>query len=413
MMTKATFIPLIPIIIPASVLLHQLRRNPEPSTARLLFMCVPMALTSLLLINALYGFEGFGTRLGELPFKSRSFARNDMPGITWPINKFSGSALGDLPVPLPSSLLQGIDVQRGDFEQGYRSYLMGEWKHGGWYYYYFVGFLVKQPIGFQVLLFASILHSIFHWRRWTASGIAWWGTILLTPLLVFGLVSSQTGFNHHMRYVLPGLPCLFVIAARTVTFGPMGRRLAILCAVVQFGSVASVSPSWLSYFNELAGGPMRGHNWLLDSNIDWGQDVGRLLTWVDAHPDRDLQAAVNAAYDLSDLGIDFQLPPPFVPGHPEIVDAHGRRGPVPGWFAISICQLKGHQFLVQNHSGRLDWTDGQFAYFMDNFEPDETVGYSIYIYHITEVEADELRRKLLREEALLMGERKIDDERPE
>jgi hypothetical protein len=39
-------------------------------------------------------------------------------------------------------------------------------------------------------------------------------------------------------------------------------------------AVSSLSshPHYLSYFNEIAGGPGNGWRWLLDSNIDWGQD---------------------------------------------------------------------------------------------------------------------------------------------
>jgi hypothetical protein len=53
-------------------------------------------------------------------------------------------------------------------------------------------------------------------------------------------------------------------------------------------SIASslgVYPHSLSYFNELVGGPANGHAHLLDSNIDWGQDLLLLKEWLDAHPE--------------------------------------------------------------------------------------------------------------------------------
>ena len=39
---------------------------------------------------------------------------------------------------------------------------------------------------------------------------------------------------------------------------------------VAVGSSLAIYPHSLSYFNELAGGPTKGHYHLIDSNIDWG-----------------------------------------------------------------------------------------------------------------------------------------------
>src|SRR3989344_5715028 len=42
-----------------------------------------------------------------------------------------------------------------------------------------------------------------------------------------------------------------------------------------------VFPYYLTYFNQLAGGPSGGHRYVVDSNLDWGQDLKRLADWVD------------------------------------------------------------------------------------------------------------------------------------
>jgi hypothetical protein len=42
-----------------------------------------------------------------------------------------------------------------------------------------------------------------------------------------------------------------------------------------------VHPFYIEYFNELVGGPGQGHRYLLDSNLDWGQDVKRLRRYLD------------------------------------------------------------------------------------------------------------------------------------
>jgi len=44
-----------------------------------------------------------------------------------------------------------------------------------------------------------------------------------------------------------------------------------------------VYPHYLAYFNELAGGPAKGCESLVDSNLDWGQDLKGLKYWLDSH----------------------------------------------------------------------------------------------------------------------------------
>ena len=63
-----------------------------------------------------------------------------------------------VPVPVPRNYLLGIDVQKRDFESHYYSYLRGEWRKEGWWYYYLYGLAVKVPLGVWALaLLAAVL----------------------------------------------------------------------------------------------------------------------------------------------------------------------------------------------------------------------------------------------------------------
>ena len=42
-------------------------------------------------------------------------------------------------------------------------------------------------------------------------------------------------------------------------------------------------PDHLAYFNQVVGGPRQGHHYLVDSNLDWGQDLKRLKAWMEEH----------------------------------------------------------------------------------------------------------------------------------
>jgi hypothetical protein len=102
-------------------------------------------------INLGYGFEGTGTRLGDFRFVSRTLRTvpaGDGPSVGSVLgNRFDGTFWGRLPVPLPSNYVAGIDRQKFDFDDaGFWSYLRGQWRDRGWWYYYLYGLAVKEPV---------------------------------------------------------------------------------------------------------------------------------------------------------------------------------------------------------------------------------------------------------------------------
>lgn len=164
----------------------------------------------------------------------------------------------------------------------------------------------------------------------------------------------------------------------------------------------------MSYFNEAAGGPLQGHKWLVDSNIDWGQDLLMLKSWQDNHPTATpLYAALYAGFHPNHIGLKFKLPPPFVIGQPAIVSRDGLRGPKPGWHAVSVCLLNGQHSRIPAESGIWVPSKAEYTYFLDNFEPVDLIGYSIYIYHVNEEGAARVDAKLLAEEVEFLKAREF------
>ena len=51
--------------------------------------------------------------------------------------------------------------------------------------------------------------------------------------------------------------------------------------VVEFGYTY---PDNLAFFNAFVGGPSHGAEYLVDSNLDWGQDLPLLVQWHREHP---------------------------------------------------------------------------------------------------------------------------------
>jgi hypothetical protein len=347
------------------------------------------------LINLGYACHESGRRLGDIPFVSRTLAgepadpATPRPGPP-PSNRFSGSWLGSLVVPLPADYVRGMDVQKKDFEGNYWSYLRGEWRRGGWWYYYLYALAVKVPLG----LWALVLWAAALTLRRHRGGAPWQDELALwlPAAAVLALVSSQTGFNHHMRYVLPAFPLVLVSTCKLARYLGRERRKAgaLVAALVLWflGSGLAVHPHSLSYFNEAAGGPDRGAEYLVDSNIDWGQDLLFLKKWLDEHPEaRPLGLAYYNLVDPRLVGIAFQLPP-----RADDPDYVRRWRPSPGYYAVDVNFVRGGTFFVFDGEGRLGKVAVHDYEYFRFFRPIAKAGYSIFIYHITLEDANRFRR---------------------
>lgn len=435
-----------------------------------------MAVLSLYIINAGYAFERSFQQLGEFDFVSQALGGpRDMSDPDSRVsNRFLQTPLAGFRVPLPSNYLLGIDHQKGDFEQGYPSYLRGEWRHGGWWYYYLYGLMIKVPLGTWLLFLAG---AFVGWALPTkdarrrqdgaesgseASGkrcppYADWRdelVLLLPAAAILALVSSQTGFNHHLRYVLPIFPFVFIwigrlgphldLGLRRFTAGfrrrattipgrpdetslligespptawqggfaagrsgdesPHSKMIAIVVVAGLMWSVGSslwYYPHSLSYFNELVGGPFGGRWHMLDSNLDWGQDLLYMKRWLDEHPEAKPLGLVYFGYfDPRAAGIEFSLPPkgPAWSGggmtRSQGALSDEEPGPQPGWYAVSVMVLHGYKYGIPDGEGGKFYTDRPYFTYFQRFEPVASAGYSIYIYRLEAPEVERVRREL-------------------
>jgi hypothetical protein len=342
-----------------------------------------IVVVSLLVVKMGYGFEGAGRALGDLPFRSRSLGK--LVETRW----VRATWIARCPVPLPEGFLLGLDEQMRQADAGFPAYLRGRWQHGGWWYYYLYALGVKLPLGTLCLvaLGGALLVCA---RRCRAPLIE--ELLLWLPAAAIGLlISSETGINSHLRYVLPMFPFLFIATSRVgqLLVGPWKRSAGRRCAGPLVGAalvtaalawnvtgVVRIHPHYLSYFNELAGGPENGWQHLLESNIDWGQDLLFLKAWVDRHPDVEpLGLAYYGGMDPHLLGLRYRLPPP--------AREAGRVKLPPGWYAVSVNFVCGTAFMAYDGDGKVvNVPMGAYDYFHD-LTPVAKAGYSIFIYRIT------------------------------
>ena len=364
---------------------------------------VVIVLLSILVINLGYGFRDTGWFLGDPVFVSRTFTGEPSDtraeGAEARSNRFRGRWLGDLAVPVPAAYVAGVDMQRRDFEIGLRSYLAGRWRHRGWWYYYLYALAVKVPVGTLLLVAWALVSALGRGSRPAHSADQCF--LWLPAGIVLAFVSSQTGFNHHMRYVLPIFPFVFVSTGRLAYF--LSRRtttpavLVFALAGTAGTSSLLVFPHSLSYFNEAAGGPEKGCQHLLDSNIDWGQDLLFLRDWLALHPEaQPLGLAYFNVVDPRIAGIEFHLPPPGPNGlFTGDASYSARFGPQPGYYAVSVNYVEGSMSFPppSGSDPSRPITEHEFEYFR-LFRPIARAGYSILIYHITPELANEARRRL-------------------
>ena len=212
-----------------------------------------------------------------------------------------------------------------------------------------------------------------------------WKTELMlaaSAAAVLGFV-TWTGAPHFFRYVLPVLPLVYIAASKVgQAFGKGHRIMACAVAGCLGWSIASslfVYPHSLSYYNELAGGPRQGFQYVFDWGFDWGQDLFYLRDWLDKRPETwPVQIAYFGCADPRWAGMKILLPPKL----------GADQGPQPGWYAVSLRLLCGFECCFPNGAGNVEPVrESDYAYFR-HFNPVATAGYSIYIYHVTAEDAN-------------------------
>lgn len=350
------------------------------------------ALSCLVTLNSLYGFEGFGRPLGDYQFSSHTLRGE---GEKESNNRFADSFLGSVPIPVPVSFLQGIDEQRVDFESARGGYLFGQHREGGVWYYYLAALLVKEPVSYLIVIgSAAILAAKIMWRNRLADRdhvvILWVAS--LHGLAILGLVSWQSGLNSFYRYLLPAFP--FAFLATGVVARHFSRRRFIRYAVLFFmlgGAVESliIWPHSLSFFNAAVGGPGNGGWYLLGSNLDWGQEYGELERWQERHPEaRPLSLIQNNFTPLSLYEIEWQ-PPPFLD---EVSKYRGgevpepKRGPPPaGWYAVSPNYIHQSGALTIRTPKSAPKCVPHHQQWFRKADPVDFAGYGLLIFHVPEL----------------------------
>ena len=238
---------------------------------------------------------------------------------------------------------------------------MGNHSTDGWWLYFPIAFLLKTPI--PLIIFVLISGLFLSFRKEKAE------YFLLVPIGVILISALFSHINIGLRHILPIYPFLIVMASSLTTIKFSNPRVFVSCVVAMgtwyVWSTVSIFPSYLAYFNEFVG-PKKGYRQLVDSNLDWGQDLKRLKAFMDKN---DIDLVYLRYFGMADPCY-YGIKPIDLPGPPTSC-GRGRDNVLADYIAISATHLQSVYFADKK---LFDW--------LKAYEPMGRVGYSIFVYNI-------------------------------
>jgi hypothetical protein len=312
----------------------------------------------------------------------------DRPSVPWELLLKDSPSLAAIVNPvremhlLPEAYLYGF-VYTLRCSERRNAFFNGEVRLTGWREFFPFCLMVKTPLTFFVLLGLAAAWVACSWyaagERWRVRAQAMLQSLyrsapLWVLFVVYWAVAITSRLNIGHRHLLPTYPPMLIFAgvssfwlatsARDANRPKiMGSRWlatrrwpAAACAVLLgLGLFAAESlwcwPNYLTYFNQSVGGPSNAYRYLVDSSLDWGQDLPALRRWLDNHRDSSLSDATYFSY--------FGVSSPQLYGIPATsLASYPRRSPPavpeplrPGTYCVSATML---QNVYTDYRGR--WT---------------------------------------------------------
>jgi hypothetical protein len=269
-------------------------------------------------------------------------------------------------------------------------YFLGQVSNHASSSYFPIVFLLKETLAMIILALFSLFYAMFGILRnifsinreffianirekiktYMRGNVAQYS--MLGFILLYVYLSVTGNLNIGFRHLFPILPFAYVLVSKTifsalknidseVTKKTLKTILVLFCAWIII-EPAIAFPSYLSYFNQLAGGHLNGYKYVTDSNTDWGQDLKKLDNWV----------KIN---DIDKIRVDY-----FGGARPEyylgdkFIPWHAALDPEPGWYAISAT------FLQESIHKAKDSGDKSYEWTL-KYNPIR-IGDSIFVYHV-------------------------------
>ena len=321
-----------------------------------------LAVTAWLAVWASYGFRyAPSASPGWLyDFQADPLVQARVPGLLRVVTWIDRHHL------LPNAFSEGFLF--GQAKAVRNAFLAGNISSQGWWYYFPVAFLIKTPAALIVLIAAGLGVIAVRWRQLGVDNVAF----VAVPIAIFLATAMASKMNIGLRHVLPIYPfalLLVAVAARAMLAARAKAGAVVLTALVALAAIefGRTYPDNLAFFNVLVGGPEHGSEYLVDSNLDWGQDLKPLKRWMDANHVSHINLAYFGTASPPYYGINAALLPGSAYFQPN------PRVELPGYVAISATLLRGVYFT----------SDGREFYRpFQHLTPVASIGHSIFVYWV-------------------------------
>lgn len=229
--------------------------------------------------------------------------------------------------PAPE-FFNGLSEVRKYNVHGHLTYLLGTANTVGWPYFYLVAIGVKTPLA---LLALGIGGLALMFSRSRFGGRGWLAPSIVLGILTFASLLTQIKIG--TRHVLPVFVALAIAGGCGTIWIPRVMRLRAVSAAVVLLLLLSVAvssgmahPDYLAYFNVIASA--RPEAFLVDSDLDWGQDTKRLAAKLKEVGAREVYFNQFAPGNLEK---EYGFPP---------IKPLDINGPQVGWNAVSLTPMK-------------------------------------------------------------------------
>jgi tetratricopeptide (TPR) repeat protein len=246
---------------------------------------------------------------------------------------------------LPTAFVGGVMEKLRESAVGRPAFLLGEWhSHGRWYYFPFALWL-KTPIALHLLLL------VFLWAVATRRiHLGYRHATLIVPTTGLVVLSLLSDINIGVRHVIFVFPVMYVLLGAVGSLFARSGMWSVLLPLLGTSYVMAnmmVFPNYLEFFNGWVGGASEGYQYLIDSNLDWGQDDRLPILFARSHGLR--QIAVNAS--------------PYRPRT--------------GWMAISANCRQGLYREEPFLGKRGPWS------WLTRFPPEKRLAHTWFVYHVS------------------------------
>ena len=322
--------------------------------------------------------------------------------------------MADKPIFRPyAHYLLGLLMATQRVVGGNTVYFLNEISNGGWWYYFPTVYLLKVPLAFHILTLIALLYAAWliiikkpFWQNtfhrlkdWIKNHFPEFSMMVF--LAIYWFTSITGTLNIGLRHLLPIFPFTYILVGLGITkwINPVRdsedknkpkkqdisngvkripgialKKMGIflISALLGFYIISSllVWPHYLTYFNEITGGPQSGYKYVVDSNYDWGQDLKRLKIWVDENKVEKIYVDYFGGGDT-----EYYLKEKYASWSG---DRNKKELPQGSYLAISATLLQGGKGIP---TLGFDQLTGYYRW-LDDYQPITRAGNSIFIYYI-------------------------------